>query len=133
MEIGRVLFMILQNIRRAVMKELPDEITFLEFKCLKIACETPVTQKEIIERTGMTKGTVSKAVRSLESKGLVVRKRSGKNYVVELTTDGNAMMKKLERISSRVNEILLRDFEEKDRQILEHLLRKMLSNLEDEI
>ncbi len=52
MDIGKTLFMILRGIKKLVMKRLSGEVTFLEFKCLKIVYQDSITQKEIIEETG---------------------------------------------------------------------------------
>ncbi|AGK60835.1 Transcriptional regulator [Archaeoglobus sulfaticallidus PM70-1] len=130
MDIGKILFMILQNIKKLVMRNLSGELTFLEFKCLKIIYQNPITQKEIIEETGMTKGTVSKALRSLEERGFVTRRRVGREYRVEITEEGKAVMRKFEKIASEINEILLKNFTEDEKQTLQTLLKKMLRNLD---
>jgi len=130
MDIGKTLFMILQNMKKFVMRNISGELTFLEFKCLKIAYRSPITQKEIIEETGLSKGTVSKALRSLEKKGLITRRRVGREYWVGLTDEGMAVMRKFEKIASEINEILLRDFSEEDKQNLKNLLERMLKNIE---
>lgn len=130
MDIGKLLFMILRNVKKLIIRNLSGELTFLEFKCLKIAYMKPVTQKEIVEETGLTKGTVSKALKSLEEKGLITRKRAGREYRVELTEKGIAVMKRFEKIASEINEILLRDFSEEERRNLKNLLERMLKNIE---
>jgi|GEM_PF-2652640 DNA-binding MarR family transcriptional regulator len=130
MDIGKTLFMILRDIKKLVMRNLSGEVTFLEFKCLKIVYQNPITQKEIIEETGMTKGTVSKALRSLEERGFVTRRRVGREYRVEITEEGKAVMRKFEKIASEINEILLKNFTEDEKQTLQTLLKKMLRNLE---
>ncbi|KUK05138.1 hypothetical protein [Methermicoccus shengliensis] len=59
-----------------------------------------MSQKEIIEETRLTKGTVSK-------------KESGD-----------------EKITSEINEILLKNFTEDEKRTLQTLLKKMLRNIE---
>ncbi|ADB57733.1 MarR family winged helix-turn-helix transcriptional regulator [Archaeoglobus profundus] len=131
MDIGKTLFMILQNMKKFVMKNLSGELTFLGFKCLKIAYyKSPVTQKEIIEETGLSKGTVSKALRRLEKKRLITRRRVGRKYQIELTDEGMAVMKKFEKIASEINKILLKDFSEEEMKNLKNLLERMLKNIE---
>ena len=133
MDISKLLFMILRNIKKFVMKNLSGELTFLEFKCLKIAYMKPITQKEIVEKTGLTKGTISKTLKSLEEKGLIVRKRKGKEYKVELTERGYEMIKKFEKIASKIDEILLKDFDERERKTLKNFFERMLRNIEREM
>ncbi len=133
MDISKLLFMILRNIKKFVMKNLSGELTFLEFKCLKIAYMKPITQKEIVEKTGLTKGTISKTLKSLEEKGLIVRKRKGKEYKVELTESGYEMIKKFEKIASKIDEILLKDFDERERKTLKNFFERMLRNIEREM
>ncbi|ADC66037.1 transcriptional regulator, MarR family [Ferroglobus placidus DSM 10642] len=130
MDIAKILFLILRSVKRQVMERLSGELTFLEFKCLKIVYGGKATQKEIVEETGLTKGTVSKALKSLEEKGLITRKRDGREYVIHLTEEGKAMIKKLERIASEINEKMLRGFEREEVKILERLLERILRNLE---
>ena len=130
MDTGKTLFKILQNIKRLVIRNLSGELTFLEFKCLKIAYTTKKKKKKMIEETGMTKGTVSKALKSLENKGFVTRRRVGREYEVRLTEKGEAVMEKFEKIASEINKTLLNGFTEHEKLTLHTLLEKMLKNLE---
>ncbi len=69
-------------------------------------------------------------MRSLEKKGFVTRRRVGRKYRVEITEEGKAVIKKFEKIASEIDGILMKDFSEEEKQILQNLLKKMLRNLE---
>ncbi len=132
MDIGKLLFMIVWRKRKFIEKLLPNDLTPLEFKVLAILCKKgPASQKEIQDLLGLTKGTVSKVVKSLESKGYIRRTRKGKSYTVELTEAGREKEKTVDEIARKVNEKIFRDFSEDERRELTRLLNKVLENLKD--
>ncbi len=132
MDIGKLLFTIVWRKRKFIEKLLPNDLTPLEFKVLAILCrKESASQKEIQDLLGLTKGTVSKVVRNLESKGYIRRTRRGKSYTVELTEAGREKEKTVDEIARRVNEKIFRDFSEDERRELTRLLNKVLENLKD--
>lgn len=132
MDVLKQLFLINKNLRRIVEGKLGGKLTFLEFKFLRLVYFGGKTQKELVELTGMTKGTVSKVLSSLEGKGLVVRVRRGRNLSVEITERGRNLMKEFDCLAEEIQKTLLRGFNEEDVERLDEFLRRMAKNLEVE-
>jgi len=130
MDFGKLLFLINRGIRREVEKRLGNDITFLEFKTLLVLCKKPTTQKELNEILGLTKGTVSKTIRSLEAKGLLRRRRVGRGYSIEVTEKGRILIGEFEKIKKEIEEILFEGFTDEEKRNLLYLLEKIVENLE---
>jgi len=130
MDFGKLLFLINRGIRREVEKRLGNDITFLEFKTLIVLCKKPTTQKELNEILGLTKGTVSKTIRSLEAKGLLRRRRVGRGYSIEVTEKGRILIGEFEKIKKEIEEILFEGFTDEEKRNLLYLLEKIVENLE---
>ena len=130
MDFGKLLFLINRGIRREVEKRLGKDITFLEFKTLIVLCKKPTTQKELNEILGLTKGTVSKTIRSLEAKGLLRRRRVGRGYSIEVTEKGRILIGEFEKIKKEIEEILFEGFTDEEKRNLLYLLEKIVENLE---
>lgn len=131
MDLLKQLFLVNKNLRRVVENELRGRLTFLEFKFLRLVHSGRRTQKELVELTGMTKGTVSKAISSLEEKGLIVRVRRGKGFEVEVTEQGRALMEEFDSLMGKIQRALLRDFSEEEVEKLDEFFRRMVKNLEE--
>ena len=131
MDLLKQLFLVNKNLRRVVENELRGRLTFLEFKFLRLVHSGRRTQKELVELTGMTKGTVSKAISSLEEKGLIVRVRRGKGFEVEVTEQGRELMEEFDSLMGKIQRALLRDFSEEEVEKLDEFFRRMVKNLEE--
>jgi len=130
MDFGKLLFLINRGIRREVEKRLGNDITFLEFKTLIVLCKKPTTQKELNEILGLTKGTISKTIRSLEAKGLLRRRRIGRRYSIEVTDKGRLLIDEFEKIKKEIEENLFEGFTDEEKRNLLYLLEKIVKNLE---
>ncbi|WP_457590428.1 MarR family winged helix-turn-helix transcriptional regulator [Geoglobus sp.] len=131
MDLLKQLFLVNKNLRRVVENELRGRLTFLEFKFLRLVHSGRRTQKELVELTGMTKGTVSKVISSLEEKGLIVRVRRGKGFEVEVTEQGRELMEEFDSLMGKIQRALLRDFSEEEVEKLDEFFRRMVKNLEE--
>lgn len=129
MDVGKLLFMIHWNKKKAIEKRLPQNITPLEFKVMFILCKKNSTQKELGDKLGLTKGTVSKTVSSLEDKGFIKRVRGGRSCSIKLTEKGKSLRKKMEEIHVELEEIMFKNFSDKEKTELIRLLSKILKNL----
>ncbi|NOY11223.1 MAG: MarR family transcriptional regulator [Archaeoglobi archaeon] len=132
MDVLKQLFLLNKNLRRIVERRLEGRLTFLEFKFLRLICSGRKSQKELVELTGMTKGTVSKVLSSLEERGLIVRVRKGKGFEVEVTESGRRLMEEFDPLTDEIQRILLRGFSEEEVRVIEDLFRRMVRNLEEE-
>ncbi|AKG92479.1 Winged helix DNA-binding domain [Geoglobus ahangari] len=132
MDVLKQLFLLNKNLRRIVERRLEGRLTFLEFKFLRLIFSGRKSQKELVELTGMTKGTVSKVLSSLEERGLIVRVRKGKGFEVEVTESGRRLMEEFDTLTDEIQRILLRGFSEEEVRVIEDLFRRMVRNLEEE-
>ena len=93
----------------------------------------PITQKEIAERTGMSKQTVSSAVRKLVQKGLLENPKGLRNEPLLLTVKGRqALEGKISYIVHIENEILS-DWTPEEQQYFLALNQRYLDGLRSKI
>ncbi|MDZ8117977.1 MarR family winged helix-turn-helix transcriptional regulator [Pontiella agarivorans] len=92
----------------------------------------PVAMKEIVEKAGRVKSTVTGMVNTLEHHGYVEKFQSpedGRVMLVQLTEKGRAIRPAFENISARMLEKLYGDMPQTDREKLIELLSQVLGNL----
>lgn len=126
-----MIFRICREIKREYVNELKGKMNFLDFKILHLINSGLKSQKEIVEISGLSKGTVSKALKSLESEGYIRRYRKGREYVIELTSQGMEIFSEFDNLNELLREKMLLGFEDKDKKLLEELLLKIVENMED--
>ncbi|AIY90618.1 MarR family winged helix-turn-helix transcriptional regulator [Geoglobus acetivorans] len=131
MDLLKYIFLINRHVRKEVQRELGGKLNFLEFKVLLTVYRGVESQIDIVEETGLSKGTVSKALKKLEEGGFIVRKRSGRKYAVELTESGQSIMQEFENLTDVLGRKMLAGFREEEINALESFFRKMLENLEE--
>ncbi|MGL4368225.1 MAG: MarR family winged helix-turn-helix transcriptional regulator [Spirochaetota bacterium] len=88
--------------------------------------------KDIVERLGRTKSTVSELVNKLESHGLVKRGEctaDGRVCYVSLTDKSRAFEKDLASIAAELNAALYKNFSAEERETAESLIARMKNNL----
>lgn len=91
-----------------------------------------VTMKEIADYTHKTKPTVTVLVQKLEKLGYVYREKSIKDSrisYVKLTQEGQKLKPIFEKVSNHLNEKVYEGLNEKDCEIGEKVLEKILKNL----
>ena len=93
----------------------------------------PVTQKEITERTGMSKQTVSSAVRKLVQKGLLEPPEGLRNEPLRLTDRGRKAMRERISLIVHVENQVLSDWTSEERQRFLLLNQRYLDRLRQEI
>ncbi|MBE8538646.1 MarR family transcriptional regulator [Geoglobus acetivorans] len=131
MDLLKYIFLINRHVRKEVQRELGGKLNFLEFKVLLTVYRGVESQIDIVEETGLSKGTVSKALKKLEEGGFIVRKRSGRKYAVVLTESGQSIMQEFENLTDVLGRKMLAGFEDEEINALERFFRKMLENLEE--
>jgi DNA-binding MarR family transcriptional regulator len=94
--------------------------------------EKAVPMKEIVEKVGRVKSTVTGMVNTLEQHGYVEKKKSaedGRVMLVQLTEKGRAIRPAFDRISNGLLEKLYGDMPQEDRETLARLLAEIRNNL----
>ena len=92
---------------------LADEmdITPRQFVVLSAIASSPSSsQTAIVETTGIDRSTLAEMVRRLEGRGLLRRKRSkldARAYVVDLTSKGRNLLKRVEPVIAKADKALL--------------------------
>jgi DNA-binding MarR family transcriptional regulator len=95
--------------------------------------QEPVAIKEIVEKVGRVKSTVTGMIKTLELYGYLEKAPSpedGRVMLVQLTGKGRAIRPQFEAVSARLQEKVYGDMAAADRQLLAGLLERILANLE---
>ncbi|MDO4378080.1 MAG: MarR family transcriptional regulator [Erysipelotrichia bacterium] len=90
-------------------------------------------QKMIADRFAFTRAAISKAVTKLVNKNLVIRKTNdidGREYQLYLTDSGRESIKMFSGCFEEVNKLSFQNFTKDELEQFDHLLTKMLQNLE---
>ncbi|WP_372806161.1 MarR family winged helix-turn-helix transcriptional regulator [Pontiella sp.] len=94
--------------------------------------QQPVPMKEIVEKTGRVKSTVTGMINTLEQHGYVEKKQSPEDrrvILVQLTEKGRSIRPAFENISTRLLEKIFGDMPDGDRETLVQLLSQVGMNL----
>lgn len=117
--------------RKVFERQLEDiGVSFMEFKAL-MHIQRVNSQSELIKEMGVSKGTASKVLKSLEAKGLVERKRVMRGYTVELTEKGKEVLEEIRKEGKKVEEIMLSKMNEEEKSLLINLLKKAIESMEE--
>jgi len=101
-----------------------------EWRILSVLSNTPHSNATHIGDTvSMHKTVVSRSVRDLESKGLLIIEKVPGQRTIVLTPEGQAMHDRLAEIALKRETLLMADFTEDEREQLLQLLRRMRGNL----
>lgn len=109
------------------------EITSRQFVVLQaIAAGDGVSQTDIVVGTGIDRSTIADVVMRLQTKGLVVRKRSkadARAYAVRLTDAGKRALDVSQRAARRVDSRLGAKLSSQKREELLEILRSIAANM----
>lgn len=95
--------------------------------------EKPIAMKEIVEKIGRVKSTVTGMINTLAQYGYVEKFQSpddGRVMLVKLTEKGESLKRPLSEISDTLQKKVYGDMPNDDREILARLLMQVRSNLE---
>jgi DNA-binding MarR family transcriptional regulator len=109
------------------------EITLLEWRVLAVvACHARTTMTEIAHYTGYNRMNVSRALRSLEARGLMDRftdPDDRRRNVAELSGEGRALYQRISAQAREMDALLLSDSHPADLAAAGRVLDAMLANL----
>ena len=109
------------------------EITILEWRVLAVvACHARTTMTEIAHYTGYNRMNVSRALRSLEARGLMARVSDPddrRRTVAELSDDGLSLYKRISSQAREMDGLLLSDSDPDDLAAASCVLDDILRNL----
>lgn len=94
-----------------------------------------LTQRELSNEAGVTEPSTFAAIRSMEKKGLVVRRQvaqNRKNVYVHLTARGRALETKLVPLAQEVNELAVKGVTSADVGVARRTLLAIIANLAKE-
>jgi DNA-binding MarR family transcriptional regulator len=115
-----------RNLGRAYESE---DLAIPEWRVLAVVSQADfVAARDVVRRTPMDKMAVSRAVASLERRGLVVRKTDARDrrvYSLSLSPQGRALFRRVARLASAYEKRLLSSFSEDEQQTLRSLLARL--------
>lgn len=109
-------------------------IGILEFRLLvMLAAEPDISPSRICEVMGLDGGAVSRALRGMETRGLVTCRSDQRNAAYKLwslTKEGAALQDEAVLVSMERDAILLDSFTPEEREALTSMLRRMLTQVD---
>lgn len=129
---------LIKDLTRALVRELQmrlsaHEIPFGYWTFLRILWEEDgLTQRELSARAGVMEPTTFRALKAMEERGYIVRKRApgnNKNVYLFLTRKGQMLKAKLVPLAEEVNQIAVAGIKLSDLTTTRKTLLKMLRNL----
>lgn len=109
------------------------EVSFGHWSFLRILWEADgLTQKELSLRAGVMEPTTLAAIRAMEARGLVARRRlptNRKNVYVHLTRSGRALKKKLVPLAEDSNRVAMVGINASEQATTRRSLLAMIENL----
>jgi DNA-binding MarR family transcriptional regulator len=119
-----------QELRRVAIKGIvPAHGSVLSFLFKQ---NEPVAIKEIVDRVGRVKSTVTGMIHTLEQHGYIEKFQSpedGRVMLVQLTDRGRAIRPQFEKISANLQEKVYGDLPQEDRETVVQLLNTIRKNL----
>lgn len=91
---------------------------------------------KLSESVGLAKTTLTSMLDRMESSGLIVRTHSQsdrREILISLTAKARDLSAKYEEVSSKMTALYFKGFEEKEIQITENYLRRILENVKEEL
>lgn len=109
-----------------------EKLTIPEWRVLAVVSQAESTAaRDVARLTPMDKMAVSRAVASLESKGLVIRKpdaRDRRVFSLSLSAEGAALFRRIAGLATAFERSLLDSFDEKEQKMLRSFLERLESN-----
>lgn len=126
-----------KGLTRALQIRLAKHATgFGHWAFLRILWEKDgLTQRELSEQAGVMEPTTFSALKAMEKRGYIVRKRyagNKKKVFIFLTPKGRALKAKLVPLALEINEIAVRGVSAADIAIARQMLLRMIQNLADD-
>ena len=132
---------LVKDARRAMERALQSrlmahDVPFGHWTYLRILWETDgLTQRELSARAGVMEPTTFGALRAMEERGYIERRRkpdNRKNVYVDLTRRGRALERKLVPLAEEVNRACVRGMSADEIAKLRMLLHALVDNLEQD-
>jgi DNA-binding MarR family transcriptional regulator len=124
---GRLLAKSLQN------RLVEHGVSFGHWSFLRILwVNEGLTQRELSEQAGVMEPTTFTALKAMESKGLIERRRQDGNQRklhIYLTERGRKLKRVLTPLAEDVNHVAMEGLDNEDKDILRHCLLTMINNL----
>jgi len=115
-----------RNLSRAYERE---NLTIPEWRVLAVVSQADaMAARDVARLTPMDKMAVSRAVASLEARGLVARRtdaRDGRVYSLSLSAEGKAMFRRVARLARAYERRLLSPLSEEEQALLKALLARL--------
>jgi DNA-binding MarR family transcriptional regulator len=126
-----------KGLTRALQMRLAQHsVGFGHWAFLRILWEKDgLTQRELSERAGVMEPTTFSALKAMEKRGYITRKRYAgdrKKVFIFLTPKGRALKAKLVPLALEINEIAVRGVSTADIAIARQMLLRMIQNLADD-
>lgn len=106
-----------------------EDLAIPEWRVLAVVSQADcVAARDVVRRTPMDKMAVSRAVASLEKRGLVVRKtdpRDRRVYSLSLSAQGRALFRRVARLASAYEKRLLSGLSDDEQRALRALISRL--------
>jgi DNA-binding MarR family transcriptional regulator len=116
-----------------VLRDGPHDLTHMEGKILAFFARNPgAILSDLVAHAGRDKGQLARLIKNLKRKGLLGAQKNAKDrrsVRLQLTKDGLAVHKALQRQVGRLEKVAVMDFNMKERQQLATLLDRVKANL----
>lgn len=133
---------LLHKVNKKLMKEFkhklePYDFTRGEFPFLLglLRKGDGITQKEICERIPISKSTTSKMVNNLIDKGYLKKERDEEDRRatrIYFTDEKEKIENIVKELDKKAEDMMLKDFDEDEKDQLENYLKRILNNIEEE-
>lgn len=125
----------LESDKRALAILAPAELTPSQFKIIKFLFwqgDTHIRQVDIEKHFSMTNPTVTGLLKNLEEKGWIRREANpedSRSKIICLTDAALARKEELYAYGEQIEDALIHDLTEKEREMLEKLLKKLVKQV----
>lgn len=106
-----------------------EDLAIPEWRVLAVVSQADcVAARDVVRRTPMDKMAVSRAVASLEKRGLVVRKTDARDrrvYSLSLSAQGRVLFRRIARLATAYEKRILSGFSEDEQRTLRALLSRL--------
>lgn len=91
-----------------------------------------ISQKDLSSILNVDKGNISRSIKKLLDKNYIIISVSNeRKQIVNLTDNGEAIMRQITPIFMKINEDMIQDIEAEKLEVFQDVLNKMINNLED--
>lgn len=128
--------LIVRSIQARLAKEGFDECTIMHgwiMGYLYDHRDDRICQKDLEEKFGIAKSTVTNILKLMEKKGYIVRisdEKDGRAKILELTESGIALHRRIVEVIDRFHEEMEQGISTKEKEALYNTIQKIVNNLE---